>query len=431
MSAPVITVENLGKSYRIGRRQHRPKTVREALSRAVGAPFAYLAEHLRNPTESEILWALRDVSFGVNRGEVLGIIGRNGAGKSTLLKILSRITDPTEGRATIRGRVNSLLEVGTGFHPELTGRENIYMNAAMHGMRRAEIDRKMDEIIDFAEVEKFIETPVKRYSSGMYTRLAFAVAAHLEPDILLVDEVLAVGDLSFQKKCLGKMESVSKEGRTVLFVSHQMAAISNLCSRLLLLEDGRVKKDGPTAEVMPLYIQSAAASQGEHVWSDPASAPGDEVVRLLEVRVMSEGTTGGDVAIDKEIVVEMVYDVLKAGVQLMSAIYVTTAYGVGVFSALNAPSACLREDEWFLKPRPVGRYRARCVIPPNFLNDGIYRITPILLSEALHTHVNANEAVEFTVHETGSMRKEFQATWLGVVRPRMLWVTKNEGTEVR
>jgi lipopolysaccharide transport system ATP-binding protein len=426
MTDSIITVENLGKSYRIGRQRQRPKTVRDALKQMAVAPFSYLAERLHNPTENEILWALRGVSFEVKQGEVLGIIGRNGAGKSTLLKILSRITDPTEGRARIRGRVNSLLEVGTGFHPELTGRENIYMNAAMHGMRRAEINRKMDEIVDFAEIEKFIETPVKRYSSGMYMRLAFAVAAHLEPDILLVDEVLAVGDVSFQKKCLGKMESVSKEGRTVIFVSHHMPAITTLCSRIVLLEEGRIRADGPTAEVLPLYIQSAAVSRGESVWADPATAPGDDVTKLVAVRIISEGGVKGDVPIDKELVVEIEYDVFKGGVQLMTAVYLTTASGIGVLSSLNAPSACLTEDEWFAKPRPVGRYRSRCLLPANFLNDGPYRVTPVLVSEGMYTHVNANQAVEFVVHETGAMRKEFRATWLGVVRPRMEWVTTRE-----
>jgi lipopolysaccharide transport system ATP-binding protein len=430
MNNPIISVENLGKSYRIGKRRQKPETIRAALRHWMTSPFEYLASRLRAATEQETLWALRGVSFQVRQGEVLGVIGRNGAGKSTLLKILSRITDPTEGRATIRGRVNSLLEVGTGFHPELTGRENIYMNAAMHGMRRAEIDRKMDEIIDFAEIEKFIETPVKRYSSGMYMRLAFAVAAHLEPEVLLVDEVLAVGDMSFQKKCLGKMESVSREGRTVLFVSHHMAAITTLCSRILLLEDGRVRADGPTGEVLPLYIQSAAVSRGECVWPDPGAAPGDEVVRLRAVRIMSEGVVTSDVPIDKEIVVELEYDVLKEGVQLLSAVYVTTAAGIGVFSSLNAPSACLKEDEWFHKPRPRGRYRAQCLIPGNFLNDGAYRVAPVLSSEGLYTHVYAREIIEFTVHETGAMRQEFKSTWLGVVRPRMVWVTEKMGTTV-
>jgi lipopolysaccharide transport system ATP-binding protein len=221
-----IRVDNLGKRYRIGARQKQPNTLRERIENLVASPFDYLRSTLRGPSEEEILWALKDVSFEIQQGDVVGIIGRNGAGKSTLLKILSRITEPTSGRAEVNGRVGSLLEVGTGFHPELTGRENIYLNGAILGMRKAEIDRQFDEIVDFAEIEKFIDTPVKRYSSGMYVRLAFAVAAHLEPEILLVDEVLAVGDAAFQKKCLGKIGDVAREGRTVLFVSHNMAAIS-------------------------------------------------------------------------------------------------------------------------------------------------------------------------------------------------------------
>ena len=425
MSNPIITVETLGKSYRIGQRRRKPETFRSAARQWAVSPFEYLATRWRAATEEETLWALRDVTFQVEQGEVLGVIGRNGAGKSTLLKILSRITDPTEGRARIRGRVNSLLEVGTGFHPELTGRENIYMNAAMHGMRRTEINAKFDEIVAFAEVDKFIDTPVKRYSSGMYTRLAFAVAAHLEPDVLLVDEVLAVGDISFQKKCLGKMESVSKEGRTVFFVSHQMAAISTLCQRIIYLEDGRVKADGRTGDVLPLYVQNASVNRGEHAWPGGAQAPGDDAVRLHAVRVVSEGRVSADVAIDKETLLELDYEVLKPGIQLMSAVYLTTATGVGVLSSLNAPSACIEEDEWFHKPRLAGRYRSRCVLPANFLNEGPYRVTGVLVSDGLYTHVRADEAVEFTVHETGAMRKEFMGAWLGVVRPRMQWVTKH------
>jgi len=255
MPTPVITVENLGKRYRIGLAQKRSQTFAGAFRRAAGGPFRYLGSRLRKAREEETLWALRNVSFDVQQGEVLGIIGRNGAGKSTLLKILSRITDPTEGRATIHGRVNSLLEVGTGFHKELTGRENIYMNAALHGMKHAEIGRRFDEIVEFAEIGKFLDTPVKRYSSGMYTRLAFAVAAHLEPEILIVDEVLAVGDIEFQKKCLGKMQDVAGEGRTILFVSHNMAAINSLCGRCLYMRAGGVVVDGVTTDVLRAYLE--------------------------------------------------------------------------------------------------------------------------------------------------------------------------------
>ncbi len=260
-SEPAIVVDGLGKRYHIGRLQKYERTFRQSLGDALTSPLRRIRRLLRGQAHGaadleESFWALKDVSFEIPEGEVVGIIGRNGAGKSTLLKILSRITSPTEGRAEIRGRLGSLLEVGTGFHPELTGRENAYMNGAILGMGKKEMDRKLDAIVAFAEVEKFIDTPVKHYSSGMYTRLAFSVAAHLEPEILLVDEVLAVGDAAFQKKCLGRMGNIARAGRTVLFVSHNMAAIQTLCRRTLVLEDGRVSFDGPTAKAVAGYLSS-------------------------------------------------------------------------------------------------------------------------------------------------------------------------------
>jgi lipopolysaccharide transport system ATP-binding protein len=258
-----IRAESLGKRYRIGGQRARYKTLRDTLTSAAAAPVRRLRSVLRDRSaraSNEIIWALRDVSFDVGRGEIVGIIGRNGAGKSTLLKILSRITKPTVGYADVWGRVGSLLEVGTGFHPELTGRENIYLNGTILGMRRYEIAQKFDEIVAFAEVSKFVDTPVKHYSSGMYMRLAFSVAAHLEPEILLVDEVLAVGDLAFQKKCLGKMGEVAEQGRTVLFVSHNMAAIKQLCKTGILLHEGRILRQGPIGDVIQEYIGGAALS---------------------------------------------------------------------------------------------------------------------------------------------------------------------------
>src|SRR5438270_6833710 len=262
---PIIQVEGLGKRYSL--RHNRPErytTLRDVIAdkakrlfRPNGGGSKLQTPGSERPSKEDF-WALRNVSFEVRQGEVVGIIGRNGAGKSTLLKILSRITEPTEGKVTLRGRVASLLEVGTGFHPELTGRENIYLNGAILGMSRAEIRKKFDEIVAFAETEKFLDTPVKRYSSGMYVRLAFAVAAHLEPEILVVDEVLAVGDVAFQKKCLGKMQEVSRGGRTILFVSHQMAAVQNLCQRGILLKDGQIAKSGSIAEVISSYLADAS-----------------------------------------------------------------------------------------------------------------------------------------------------------------------------
>ena len=258
-----IRVEGLSKRYRIGAREHRTGTLRETLQRVLRSPFDYLRTTLRPPSEKEILWALQDISFEVERGEVVGLIGPNGAGKSTLLKILSRITEPTEGRAILKGRVSSLLEVGTGFHRELTGRDNVYLNGAILGMRRREIDAKFDEIFTFAGLEQFIDTPVKRYSSGMYLRLAFAVAAHLEPEILMVDEVLAVGDAEFRKKCVGKMDEVARGGRTVLFVSHNMGVIRDLCPRCLWIDQGRILSDGPSTEVVRGYLENLELTDDE------------------------------------------------------------------------------------------------------------------------------------------------------------------------
>jgi len=289
MNNVAIRVENLGKTFRIGARQERYQTLRDSLTRAVTSSFHRAAAVLRghaSETGTDEIWALQDVSLEVQRGEVIGIIGCNGAGKSTLLKILSRITEPTQGRVSIKGRVGSLLEVGTGFHPELTGRENIYLNGAILGMRKTEIDKKFEEIVEFAELEKFLDTPVKHYSSGMYTRLAFAVAAHMETEILLVDEVLAVGDASFQRKCLGKMSAVAKEGRTVVFVSHNTAAILSLCGRATWLNAGKVCDDGETSTVVQRYLKSMSAMEGVPL-EQRTDRKGDGSARLTSMRIES------------------------------------------------------------------------------------------------------------------------------------------------
>jgi lipopolysaccharide transport system ATP-binding protein len=304
MSSPAIRVSHLGKRYQIRHLQQRqqytalrdvladkagsmlcaPRSLARRLWRALRPPTSSLSAVRSSPPATEDFWALQDVSFEVRPGEMVGIIGRNGAGKSTLLKILSRITDPTTGRVEIDGRIASLLEVGTGFHPELTGRENIYLNGAILGMTRIEIRRKFDEIVAFAEVEKFLDTPVKRYSSGMYVRLAFAVAAHLEPEILIVDEVLAVGDAQFQQKCIGKMGEVVKAGRTVLFVSHNMAAIENLCPRCILLKQGTVEVDGPAAQTLPIYLADFLRPNSE-VLAKRTDREGVGTIRLVDVQV--------------------------------------------------------------------------------------------------------------------------------------------------
>jgi lipopolysaccharide transport system ATP-binding protein len=308
---PAIKVENLSKRYRINKRMASGNGRLSLLKRAAD-PFRYLASNLRSPDEDEILWALKEISFEVQQGEVLGIIGRNGAGKSTLLKILSRITEPTRGRATLNGRVGSLLEVGTGFHPEFSGRENIYMNGAILGMHKAEIDRKLDEIVEFAEIERFIDTPVKRYSSGMYVRLAFAVAAHLEPEILLVDEVLAVGDAAFQRKSLGKMSEVSNAGRTVLFVSHNMISIRNLCHQVIWLQSGEITHRGPAAAVTETYLMQSLHS-GDQIDLIQAinSLPDDPSIKLKMIEISQDGRSSNIVVNGKPIELVIRYIVLQ------------------------------------------------------------------------------------------------------------------------
>ncbi len=324
MADLAVRVEGLYKQYRVGRQPQRYATLRDTITNAFRSPIRkihglFSGQSVDGSAGDDEFWAVKNVSFDIRRGEVVGIIGRNGAGKSTLLKILSRITEPTLGQVALYGRVGSLLEVGTGFHPELTGRENIQLNAAILGMKREELADKFDEIVAFAEVEKFIDTPVKHYSSGMYLRLAFAVAAHLEPEILIVDEVLAVGDAAFQKKCLGKMEGVAKEGRTVLFVSHNMQAVTRLCERVILLDGGAVVGDGPAGQMVTRYLSSNEGSTKLREWDDPVRAPGSGVVRLCAVRARTEdGDTTDLVDIRKPLGVEIEYEVLEARACLSS-----------------------------------------------------------------------------------------------------------------
>ncbi|HLM55418.1 MAG TPA: ABC transporter ATP-binding protein [Pyrinomonadaceae bacterium] len=416
---PIIRVEGLSKQYRLGARRETYATLREALYGALGSPLRRLRR--AGGGDDETVWALKDVGFEVRPGEIVGVIGRNGAGKSTLLKILSRVVEPTEGRAELYGRVGSLLEVGTGFHPELSGRENIYLNGSILGMRRAEIERKFDEIVAFSEIERFVETPVKRYSSGMYMRLAFAVAAHLEPEILLVDEVLAVGDAAFQKKCLGKMNDVAREGRTVLFVSHNLGSLLNLCPRAIMFSGGRKVADGPTGEVISAYISGGGATAGERIWDDPQTAPGNDKVRLRAVRIVSGGEVTADVDIQKETRVEIEFWNLKPDSRIAVGIHLLDKMGSGVLSSANMHSANLVRDEWFDRPHPVGLYRTVCTLPGNFLNEGVYYINAVLLTNVIDIEVIVNEAVSFNVHESGAMRKEYGGYWLGVVRPKLAW----------
>lgn len=429
MTHRAIEVDNLGKQYRLGQSQAY-RTLRESLvdlARAPARAFESLTRPQRNappPEGSNMFWALRGVEFTVDHGEVVGIIGRNGAGKSTLLKILSRITEPTTGRVLLRGRVGSLLEVGTGFHPELTGRENVFLNGAILGMRRGEILRNFDAIIDFAEVERFMDTPVKHYSSGMYLRLAFSVAAHLNPEILLVDEVLAVGDASFQEKCLGKMGDVARQGRTVLFVSHNLGALANLCPRAILLTNGQVRTVGPSRAVIDEYIALGKEASGERIWPNPAEAPGNDRIRLHAVRVISGDRVSADVDISKDIHIQVEYRNLREGSRMNVGLHLVDKLGIDVLQSANMHSANLGRDEWYGTPAPPGLYRSTCVIPANFLNDGRYTVHIAVRTDVMQMEAWAGDVVSFAVHDTGEMRKEYGGAWLGVVRPRLAWRTQ-------
>ena len=408
----VIKVENLSKLYFLGGARHN--SLRDAVMSFVRNP--------RRDKKNE-LWALNDVSFEVKDGETLGIIGRNGAGKSTLLKILSRITRPTRGAAEIRGRVGSLLEVGTGFHQELSGRENIFLNGAILGMRRAEIEAKFDEIVAFSEIEKFIDTPVKHYSSGMYMRLAFSVAAHLEPEILIVDEVLAVGDVAFQKKCLRKMREVGETGRTVLFVSHDMQSIARLCSRAIWLKDGRVAKDGAASDVISDYLHEQSQTGAEKVWEILANSPGNEFVRLRRVRVCdSTGKTASSIDIRRPVAVELTYDVLRDGKVLVPNVHFYNEQGVCIFVSHDWQS------RWRTEPRMTGTYVSRMNVPGNFLAEGTIFVTAAVSTYLpFEVHLQERDAVAFSVIDSldgDSMRGDYAGVLPGIVRPEMDWETE-------
>lgn len=401
-SEVVIRTEQLGKRYRLGE-------LRERWGRRPG----------------RYLWALRDVSFEMRQGESLALIGRNGAGKSTLLKILARIAVPTEGRALVRGRVASLLEVGTGFHPELTGRENIFLNGAILGMSRAEIRRKFDDIVAFSGVGPFIDTPVKRYSSGMHVRLGFAVAAHLEPDILVVDEVLAVGDAAFQKKCLGTMDAAARQGRTILFVSHNLHAVRSLCRRALLLENGRVLQDGPVQEVVDAYLRRVDDVPGDtaEVQWPAEQAPGDEATRLLAVRVRNaQGAVSYHQYLDEPVTLEMEFSVQRAGLCVNASFHVYNHQDVCLFA-----TADFHRPDWEDRPLAPGRYRASCRIPAHFLNEGLHRVSAIVVQERKYFPARRDKVVAFVVHDRGELRQGYTGVWIGAVRPVLPWVVEPMG----
>ena len=424
MSGVAVRVQSLGKRFRIGAVKTPYKTLRESLMGAAAFPLR-LASRLtgRSPAlTTEYFWALKDVNFEVGSGEVVGVIGRNGAGKSTLLKILSRISEPTEGYGDIHGRVGSLLEVGTGFHGELTGRENLYLNGAILGMKRAEIARKFDDIVAFSEVEQFIDTPVKHYSSGMYLRLAFAVAAHLDPEILIVDEVLAVGDASFQKKCLNKMQEVGREGRTVLFVSHNMAAITRLCERAILLDAGHVVRDGPASDVVSAYLKAGFGTTAAREWSHDEEWPGGKVAGLHAVRVRDEnGAIAETIDIRRPVFLEMEYELWRPGYVLMPYFFLSNDEGMVAFTSNDL------DPVWRGRPRPLGRFVSTARIPGNYLAEGM-----MFLSAGLTTtnpdqkQFLERDVVAFQVVDSldgDSARGDSAKQIRGVVRPLLEWTT--------
>jgi lipopolysaccharide transport system ATP-binding protein len=423
MSDVIISVDKLGKKYSIQHQEERPryKTLREALIRSASGLVRRRDDSQRARAREEF-WALKNISFDVERGKVLGIIGRNGAGKSTLLKLLSRITPPSEGRITLRGRVASLLEVGTGFHPELTGRENIFLNGSILGMTHAEIRSKFDEIVAFAGVEKFLDTPVKRYSSGMYVRLAFAVAAHLEPEILVVDEVLAVGDAEFQKKCMTKMQDVaSGTGRTVLFVSHNMVAIQSLCEHAVLLERGHMKSAGAAAAVIARYLSENMESNQTATWDEPESAPGNSIMRIRRISITDSNDPGStSLSMQTGIQIETEYTIYESNCLLHITYHLLNEQGITVLTTGNKP-----------RTHFAGGYRAICRIPGNLLNSGGYSLKLFIVENENLAVYWKEDVVSFNVMDTAQRQTAYMGREPGVVQPILEWSTEGPLQNVR
>jgi lipopolysaccharide transport system ATP-binding protein len=425
---PVIKVQNLSKAYQLG--EIGTGTLSRDLERFWARlrgkedPFWKIGEVNNRATKSEsnIVWSLKDLNFDIEQGDSVGIIGQNGAGKSTLLKILSRVTAPTTGLVKVKGRIASLLEVGTGFHPELSGRENIYLNGAILGMRKAEIKRKFDEIVDFSGVEKYIDTPVKRYSSGMYVRLAFAVAAHLESEIMIVDEVLAVGDAEFQKKCLGKMSDVSsKEGRTVLFVSHNMDAVMRLCTHAILLKNGCLTGFDNTNNIVDLYLRSDFGTTAFKEWNS-FDAPTDNIVRLVNVQVHDENFMPSEnFDITKTVGISITYEVLKPNNIFTHGINLYNSQGVNILNSHDVTSE-IRKNQ-----RKTGIYTATMWIPENFLSEGIVVVgVAILHPDPFHIHLQVPDVVAFNIIDNlnpNSARGNYVGGFPGIVRPILKWNT--------
>jgi lipopolysaccharide transport system ATP-binding protein len=415
MSDVAVQSVGLGKVYSIGSARETTRTLRDALTHAVKRPI----ERIRHPGAathmSEEFWALRGVSLEVRRGEMLGVIGRNGAGKSTFLKVLSHITEPSEGRVEIHGRVASLLEVGTGFHQELTGRENIYLNGAILGMQRAEIKARFDDIVDFAEIGRFLDTPVKRYSSGMYVRLAFAVAAHLDPEILIIDEVLAVGDAAFQEKCLTRMGAVGAGGRTVIFVSHNMQAIQRLCNTAVEIEGGRIVNAGEAGSVVATYLTQQAEAGASATW-EPGQGPGDEEVRLVSVEVRdADGEPANLVTTAKPFSVRLEVDLTRLDRSLCVGFDLASSDGAVVMRSYQTD---VDEADW--PALHIGRNSIECTIPAGLLNDGRYFVMPRIGLHWVRWIVNGGSVVSFRVHrDTGT--SPLMGERPGAIAPVLSW----------
>jgi lipopolysaccharide transport system ATP-binding protein len=428
MSEFAIRIKGVSKSYRVAS-GHKPnyQTMRDQIMRSFSKSVRRLARPAdsKTPKEEETrVWALDDVSLDVRHGEVIGRIGPNGAGKSTLLKILTRITEPTRGSVDIYGRVGSLLEVGTGFHKDLTGRDNVYLNGAILGMKKNEIDAKFDEIVTFAEVEQFIDTPVKYYSSGMTVRLAFSVAAHLEPEIMLVDEVLAVGDASFQKKCLAMMEKVGQSGRTIIFVSHHMPSITRLCEKAVLLERGRVVESGPSDQIVGKYLTSHLGMSSYTEFTNPKLAPGSDIARLYSVRIINQdGETNYSFHVSDPVGIEITYDVLRDGYALYPHFSVHNESEVNLFTTIDT------DPEWRGRARPVGRYKSIAWIPGNLLAEGVMTVGATMRTETPNTeHFNERDVAAFQVVEglaADLARVDYSAKMRGIVRPHLRWTTQH------
>ncbi len=415
----VITAENISKQYVIDHQKGKGgTTLRDMLAENARMLFGGKKNTPSNGLSREEFWALRDVNFSIEQGDRVGIVGHNGAGKSTLLKILSKIIEPTTGSVRIKGRVASLLEVGTGFHPELTGRENIFLNGSLLGMSRVEIKRQFDEIVAFAGVEKFLDTPVKRYSSGMYVRLGFAISAHLDPEIMIVDEVLAVGDAEFQKKSLGKMRDNSASGRTIIFVSHNLTAVQSLCNRALYFERGQLIEQGETNQVIQSYLSKVSKTRLLREWTDPKTAPGNDLVRVKRIELVPEypdGTTHIDVRTPMTVRFEFWNQMERANLNL--SMHLNSLTGECIFNVGTSSQLCSE-----------GVFSGECVIPGYFLNDGSYTISMMIVKDTATPLFQLEEALTFEVedHRDGVA---WYGKWPGYVRPQFPFTLSSVGSE--